>query len=217
MSRLYLALACMVFGISIAAQPALSAEPDTKPAPGKGNLLTGAVYKQSGISRDGVITIFSDWSLLSSPPVYRYDSDILRGRIDEHLYSYQMADIAEIDFYPIDRGEQAVNVRLRNGLIQRLVLSTEKKTVLGFFNIRVREVKVVTDKYGEDVIPAGDVYRIVFSDPSGLKDDMAGLLDMLGKALYVGKRDGLVDDAFHKVLDNIQSKMKAAAKEEKKQ
>jgi hypothetical protein len=175
-----------------------------------GNLLWGTLYKQSGMEREGYITIRTSWAPPTSAPVYRYDFDVIHGRIEDNLYSFLMGDIAEMEFLPIENGGQPVNITLRNGVIQKAVLSSEDKAVLGQVNLMLKEADVLTDKYGENVVTGGEVYKIVFAKPDTVKDeDMQALVDALGLALDTAGRDSLVDKDFLTVLQNIQKKMKA--------
>jgi hypothetical protein len=206
MKRFIVSVTCLLLTLFIAQGVSL-AEGNGKLASGTGNLLRGAVYKQSGVARDGVITIRTKWVLPSAPPVYRYDFDVLYGTIEGSLYSYLMADIAEIEFLPADEGRQPVNIRLRNGLIQKASLTTEDKGVLGKVSLRIKEVDVITDGYGENIIPGGDVQKIVFSGPQAAsEEDIPALVSTFKKALEVGKRDGLIDKDFLAVLENIQKR-----------
>jgi len=175
-----------------------------------GNLLRGTVYKQSGVERSGVITVRTDWRLPSEAPVYRYDFDVIRGTMEGNLYSFLLADVQEIEFLPLDENRQPVNIRLRNGVIQKLMLSSESVGVFGKMNLGLKEVDVMTDGYGDNIIMGGDVQKIVFSPPPAPgEEDMNALISSFGKALAVGKRDGLLDKDYSLVLDNIYAKMKA--------
>jgi len=175
-----------------------------------GNLLRGTLYKQSGISREGFITIRTTTTLPREAPVYRYDFDILHGRIEGNLYSFMMGDISEMEFLPIEGGTQPVNIKLRNGVIQKIVLSSDEGTVLGPVNLGIREVSVLTDKYGENIVMGGEVSKIVFSSPETAKDEkISGMVDRFGKALEIARRDGLVNEEFLVVLQKLQKEMAA--------
>jgi len=182
-----------------------------------GNLLRGSVYKQSGIARDGVITIRTKWKLPAVAPVFRYDFDIMYGSVEQNHYSFLLGDIAEMVFLPEADGEQSVNIRLRNGVIHKIQLTSEKKAVLGPVNLVITDVSVVTDGYGENIIPVGEVKRIVFSAPSEDTDrSMDELVDDFSRALEVGVRDDLIDEDLAVVMDKIQKRMKARLLNEKK-
>jgi len=179
-----------------------------------GALLKGTVYKQSGVERTGYITIRTTWNLPGIPPVFRYDFDLMSCKIDANLYTYLMGDIADMEFLPLLEGAQAINMRLRNGMGQLVVLSSDDKALLGTVKLRLKEVVVITDKYGENVIPADDVAKITFSAPVPPEhQSMSGLVDELDKALQTGKRDDLVDDSLQIILENIQKKMAGKLKE----
>ena len=210
MARLCIALALFIAVGAVLTPPAFCDGGKFKLASSTGRLLYGTLYKQSGITREGTITIRTASNLISSAPVYRYDFDILHGTIDGKLYSFLMADIAEMDLLPSDGGEQPVNILLRSGVLLNVILSTESRPVFGASNLTIKEADVVTDKYGEDIVSGGAIKKIVFKAPPAAPEDMPSLVDRLGKALYVGKRDGLVDDDFYRILSNIESKMKAA-------
>ena len=208
MTRLKTVAVALVLVLTLA-QNTFGAGDETKFTSGTGNLLRGIVYKHSGAAREGIITIKTSWKLPAVPPVFRYDFDIVFGRIEKNLYQYFMGDVTELEFLPIEEGEQPVNVKLRNGLIQKVVLSSDRKGILGKVNLMVDEVDVITDGYGNNIITGGDVSRIVLLPPIKLEDETIGdLTTLLGKALEVGGRDGLVDDNFMVILKNIQNKMK---------
>lgn len=212
MKRFILLASCLVLTIFMA-HGVSRAEGKDSLATGTGRLLRGAVYKQSGVERAGVVTIRMDWVLPGTPPVFRYDFDILYGTIEGNLYSYQMGDISEIEFLPVEDGRQPVNIKLRNGLIQKVMLTSEDKGVLGKVKLRVKEVDVITDNYGDNIIPGGDVQKIVFTAPLAAPEEaISGLVDQFARALEVGKRDGLIDKDLLAVLENIQGRMKEKLK-----
>ncbi|HLB24973.1 MAG TPA: hypothetical protein VJM83_01460, partial [Nitrospirota bacterium] len=99
-------------------------------ASGTGSLLRGTVYKHSGMERDGFVTIRTGWKVPTVTPVYRYDFDLLRGKIDKTFFSYLLADVAEIEFLPLEEGRQPVNVKLRNGVVQKVTLVSEDRPVV---------------------------------------------------------------------------------------
>ena len=182
-----------------------------------GSLLRGSLYKQSGIAREGFITIRTSTSLPREAPVFRYDFDILHGRIDGNLYSFMMGDIAEMEFLPIDGGTQPVNIKLKNGVIQKVVISSDEGTVLGPVNLGIREVSVLTDSYGENIVTGGEVYKIVFTTPVPVKDEhLSRLVNEFGKALEIGKRDGLVNEDFLVILEKLHNEMDAKLEEKSK-
>jgi hypothetical protein len=208
MKHLSLVLVVCLLCLS-AALPAFSDEGKSKLASETGRLISGTVYKQSGITREGVITIRTASGILRSAPVYRYDFDILYGSIDGNIYSFLMADIAEMDQLPPEDKGRPVNIILRNGVVHRIFISSEGKPLVGSSYLSINEVDVVTDKYGENVISGGDIEKIVFQAPAPDKDeDISGLVGELGNAILVGKRDGLIDDNLYKVLENLQKRMK---------
>lgn len=181
-----------------------------------GNLLRGKVYKQSGIPREGVITIRTKWNLPAIAPVFRYDFDIINGKVEQNLYSFLVGDIAEMAFLPAGDGEQYINIKLRNGVIHRIQLTSEKKAVLGPVSLWITEVSVITDGYGENIIPVGEVNRIEFSAPADDTRDMDELVSEFSRALEIGVRDDLIDDDLAVVMDKIQKRMKARMLHEKK-
>jgi len=208
MARIITATVALFLMLTITPK-AFCAGDGTKFTSDTGNLLRGIVYKHSGAAREGIITIRTSWKLPAVPPVFRYDFDIAFGRIEKNLYQYFMGDITELDFLPIENGEQSVNITLRNGLIQKVVLSSNKKGILGTMNLLLDQVDIITDGYGNNIINGGDVSRIVILPQIKPEEEtIAGLTTLLGKALQVGGRDGLVDDNFMVVLKNIQKKMK---------
>jgi len=208
MAHLKAAVVALVLVLTLAPN-AFCAGDETKFTSGTGNLLRGIVYKHTGVAREGIITIRTSWKLPATPPVFRYDFDIMYGRIEKNLYQYLMGDIVELQFLPIEEGEQPVNVKLRNGLIQKVVLSSDRKGILGKVNLMLDQVDVITDGYGQNIITGGDISRIVILPPIKPEEEtITGLTTLLGKALEVGGRDGLVDDNFIVVLKNIQKKMK---------
>ena len=195
------ALACLA-----AFRPALAAE--------AGNLLKGELYKHSGMVRSGFITVRTSWKLPGEAPVFRYDFDVLHGTTEGNLYSFMLADIAEIAFLPTEDGTQPVNVKLRTGLVQKVYLTSDAKGILGKVNLRLTEVDLLTDGFGENVVSGGDVAKIVFfKQPAAGSETMSALLDTFDKALMEGKRDKLVDENFLAVLRSLQTKMKAKLKE----
>jgi len=209
MTRLYLA-ALVALMVAVLAAPAFCDDAKFQLASDTGHMLRGTLYKQSGISRQGVITIRTSSNILRSAPVYRYDFDILYGTIDGNLYTFLMADIAEIDMLPPEDAGMPVNILLRNGVIHKIFLSTESKGILGYNSLSIKEADVVTESYGENIVSGGDISKIVFDAPLSTRtEDMPGLVDEFEKALEVGKRDGLLDHNFHTILDNIQKRMKA--------
>jgi hypothetical protein len=211
MARLKTA-AVVLFMVLTLAPNAFSAGDETKLTSGSGNLLRGIVYKHTGVSREGIITIKTSWKLPANPPVFRYDFDILFGRIENNLHQYFMGDVTELEFLPIEEGEQPVNVKLRNGLIQKIVFSSDRKGILGKVNLMIDEVYIVTDGYGQNIVAGGDVSRIVLLPPMKPGEETIGnLTELFGKALQVGGRDDLVDDNFMIILKNIQKKMKDKA------
>jgi len=204
--------AVVLFMVLTLAPNAFGAGDEAKFTSDTGNLLRGIVYKHTGVSREGIITIKTSWKLPANAPVFRYDFDIMFGRIENNLYQYLMGDVAELEFLPIEEGEQPVNVKLRNGLVQKVVLSSDRKGILGKINLMVDEVDIVTDGYGQNIVTGGDLSRIVLLPPTKPEDEtVGGLTTLLGKALEVGKRDGLVDENFMVILNNIQKKMKDKA------
>lgn len=204
--------AVVLFMVLTLAPNAFGAGDETKFTSGTGNLLRGIVYKHTGVSREGIITIKTSWKLPANAPVFRYDFDMMYGRIEKNLYQYFMGDVTELEFLPIEEGEQPVNVKLRNGLVQKVVLSSDRKGILGKVNLMVDEVDIVTDGYGQNIVTGGDVSRIVLLPPIKPEDEtVGGLTTLLGKALEVGGRDGLVDENFMVILKNIQKKMKDKA------
>ena len=159
--------------------------------------------------------------LRSASPVFRYDFDILHGRIDNNLFSFMMGDVAEMELLPIEGGAQPVNIKLRNGVIQKVSISTDEGALLGPSNLDIREVSVLTDKSGDNIVPGGEVNKIVFSAPVTVKEDnLENMLATLGKVLEIGKRDGLVDADFlvvlQKLKDNMDTKLKEPKDEEVK-
>jgi len=105
---------------------------------------------------------------------------------------------------------------LRNGLVHKLTLTSDKKALLGPVKLWMDEVRVLTDSYGENIIPASEVGKIVFYPPATIEqEDMPALVDGLKKAVEVGVRDDLVDEDLATVLENIQKKMKARMQHEK--
>ncbi len=205
MKRIALA-ALMVLGCLTAFQPALAAE--------SGNLLHGTLYKQSGMARKGFITIRTSWKLPGEAPVFRYDFDVLHGTTEGNLYSFMMADIAEIAFLPMEEGSQPVNVKLRTGLVQKIYLTSDAKGILGKVNLHLAQVDLLTDSFGENVVSGGDVEKIVFSKPPATGEEtMSSLVDTFDKALIEGKRDGLVDGNLMVILRTLQTKMKDRLKE----
>ncbi|MBI5695587.1 MAG: hypothetical protein HZC51_07600 [Nitrospirae bacterium] len=206
------------FGLLALTNPAHAEENRFALTSHTGNLIRGTVYKYSGADRTGVVTIRLLSKLPGESPVLRYDFDMMYGTIEGTLYSYLMGDIAEIQFMPIEDGEQPANIILRNGLAQRIILSTRYKSIIGPLNLTLTEVMVETDGYGENYITGGDVQRIVFDAPDKVRDsDMERLVSDLGGALAVGRRDKLVDEEFLKVLENIQSLMKSRLGDGKKE
>ena len=174
-----------------------------------GNLLRGTVYKQNGVGREGYITIRTSWRLPATAPVFRYDFDILYGSAENNLYPFMMADVEEIDFLPMEGSDQPINVKLRNGLVQKVIFSSDRKSILGRVDLRLDEVDVLTEGYGQNIILPGDVQKIVFERPSTEKEDMKGLSDTLDKAITTGKRDGLIDDDLLVVLEKLDKEIKA--------
>ena len=196
------------------ASPALSSDAQARLSSNSGFLLSGTVYKQSGAARSGIITIRTSWNLPGIPPVYRYDFDILHGSTEGNLYSFMLSDITEIEFLPLEGNNQPVNVLLRNGTMQKVTLSSNDKFLIGTMNLKLKEVDVLTDRYGENIISGGDVQKIVFSAPPAVQDEsLNDVVSSLGKALQVGARDGLVDDDFMTVLQKIYSRLKTKADE----
>jgi hypothetical protein len=177
-----------------------------------GNLLRGTVYKQNGMERTGYITIRTSWRLPAIAPVFRYDFDILYGSIENTLYPYLLADIEEMSFLPIEGKNQPVTIKLRNGLMQKIMLSSDKKTILGRVNLQLKEIAVLTDGFGENIITAGDVHKIVFHAPASEdKEDIRSLANTLGQAIATGKRDGLIDDDLLVVLEKLENRIKKKA------
>ena len=196
------------------ASPALSADAKAKLSSNSGFLLRGTVYKQSGAARSGVITLRTSWNLPGVSPIYRYDFDILYGSTEGNLYSFMLSDISEIEFLPLEGKRQPVNVLLRNGTLQKVMLSSNDKFIMGTMNLKLSEVDVLTDTYGDNVISGGDVQKIVFSASPAVQDEsMKDVVNSLGNALQVGARDGLVDGDFMTVLQKIYSRLKTKADE----
>jgi len=182
-----------------------------------GNLLHGSVYKYSGIQRQGIITIRTKWNLPAASPTFRYDFDIMDGEVAQNHYSFLMGDIAEMVFLPEEDGDQYVNVKLRNGVIHKLMLTSGSKPVIGSVSLWMTEVSVSTEGYGENIIPVGEIARIVFSPPAkGGDKTMDELVEDLSDALEVGIRDNLIDENLAVVMDKIQKRMKARLLNEKK-
>ena len=178
-----------------------------------GNLLRGTVYKQNGVGREGYITIRTSWRLPAVAPVFRYDFDLLYGSAENNLYPFLMADVEEIDFLPMDGSDQPINVKLRNGLMQKVILSSDRKSILGRIDLRLDEVDVLTEGFGQNIITAGDVQKIVFERPTPEKEDLKSLSDTLDKAILTGKRDDLIDEDLLVVLEKLDKKIKAKAKD----
>jgi hypothetical protein len=211
--KLRIISAVLLFSLCLAS-PALSADAKAKLSSNSGFLLSGTVYKQSGAARSGIITIRTSWNLPGASPVYRYDFDILYGSTEGNLYSFMLSDIAEIEFLPLEGKRQPVNVLLRNGTLQKVILSSNDKFLMGTMNLKLDEIDVLTDRYGDNVISGGDVQKIVFSAPPAVQDEsLNDVVTSLGKALQVGSRDALVDDDFMTVLQKIYSRLKTKADE----
>ncbi len=181
-----------------------------------GNLLRGTVYKQNGVGREGYITIRTSWRLPAIAPVFRYDFDILYGSAENNLYPFMMSDVKEIDFLPMEGSDQPINVKLRNGLIQKVIFSSDRKSILGRIDLRLDEVDVLTEGFGQNIILPGDVQKIVFDRPSTENEDIKGLSDTLDKAITTGKRDGLIDDDLLVVLEKLDKEIKARVNAEGK-
>jgi len=178
-----------------------------------GNLLTGKVVKKSGMERTGVITIKTAWSYPAIAPVFRYDFDMLHGVMEGGKYSYLMGDIAELTFLPPSDGPQKLEVKLRNGAVMQVDLISGHSTMFGNVGLVIENVIVETDQYGENIIPAGDIAKIVFDSPAETrKHTMADLVDDLDNAIKVGVRDDLIDEDLTVVLKKIQARMKERLK-----
>jgi hypothetical protein len=212
-----LAFKSALISISILCISAVALAGGNKLSSDNGNLLRGSVYKQSGIQRDGIITIRTKWNLPAVAPTYRYDFDILNGQVEQNHYSFLMGDIAEISMLPEEDGDQYMNVKLRNGVIHKLMLTSESKPVIGSVSLWMTDVSVLTEGYGENIIPIGEVSRIVFSPPSkGPEETMDDLVEDLSDALKIGMRDDLIDNDLAVVMEKIQKRMKARLLNEKK-
>lgn len=210
-------LVASVFSVLLISASAMAAGPDTRLVSDTGNLLKGTVYKKSGIGREGVISIKTSWNLPAKPPVFRFDFDIVHGLIEGSLHSFIIGDIEEIAFYPQENGAQPVGIKLKNGQTSRMTLSSDNKAILGPVKLRLDEVRVLTDAYGENIIPAAEIDKIVLSRPPAMQDeDIPMLVDGLLNAVKVGVRDELMDENIAVVLENIQKKMKARLDYEKK-
>lgn len=206
-----------VFSVLLISSSVMAAGQEAKLVSDTGNLLKGTVYKKSGIGREGVITIKTSWSLPANPPVFRFDFDVVHGLIENSLHSFIIGDIEEITFYPLEDNTQPVGIKLKNGQTNRITLSSDNKAILGPVKLRFDEVRVLTDAYGENIIPAAEVEKIVLSRPPAIQDeDIPMLVDGLLNAVKVGVRDDLMDEDIAVVLENIQKKMKARLDYEKK-
>ncbi|HEX9860708.1 MAG TPA: hypothetical protein VGB23_05845 [Nitrospirota bacterium] len=213
MFRLF--IVCMSVALFISFLPAVS-HADQGLVSETGNLLKGTVYKKTGIEREGIITIKTKWRLPAVSPVYRFDFDMIYGQVEGSLYSFIVGDVAEMEFLPSDDNQQVISITLRDGLVHKLTLTSDKKALLGPVKLWMDEVRVLTDSYGENIIPASEVGKIVFYPPATIEqEDMPALVDGLKKAVEVGVRDDLVDEDLATVLENIQKKMKARMQHEK--
>ncbi|HEY3346517.1 MAG TPA: hypothetical protein VGK71_02730 [Nitrospirota bacterium] len=201
--------------ILLSCQAALCADGSANLSSHTGNLLRGTVYKYTGVSREGIITIRTTSKLLAVAPVCRYDFDILNATMEGTLYNFMMADIESIEFLPMEEGTQPVNLLLRNGTMRKVLLTSGNKGIFGKFNLRVKEVDIVTEGYGENIVPGGDIQKIVFTAQKPAEDNIKYLVDQLGYALEVGRRDDLIDNDFRGILENIQSRMRTKINEKK--
>ena len=183
-----------------------------------GFLLQGSVYKQSGAVRSGIIVIHTNWTLPAVAPTYRYDFDILYGSTEGNLYSFMLSDISRIEFLPVQGDRQPVNILLRNGTMQKVTLSSRKEgIIIGAMNLQLENVEVFT-RYGENIISGGDISKIVFAaPPDAEKESLGDMINLLGKTLHAGAKDGLADKKFMAVLEKIYSRLKSKAGESAKQ
>ncbi len=201
-----------VFSVLIAST-AFCAGTGEKLSSNSGFLLQGSVYKQSGAIRSGIIVIHTSWKLPAIAPTYRYDFDILYGSTEGSLYSFMLSDVSRIDFLPVAGDRQPVNILLRNGTVQKVTLSSRKEGIIGTMNLRLEEVDVFT-RYGKNIISGGDIRKIVFAaPPDAQKESLGDVINLLGKTLHAGAKDGLADKKFMTVLEKIYSRLKSKAGE----
>ncbi len=210
--RLKTIAAFVVFSVFIASQ-AFCAGTGGQISSNSGFLLQGSVYKQSGAIRNGIIVIHTSWKLPAIAPTYRYDFDILRGNTEGSLYSFMLSDVSRMEFLPVEGDRQPVNILLRNGAMQKVILSSESEGIFGNMNLQVKEVDVFT-RYGENIISGGDVQKIVFTAPPDMQNQSLGdVINLLGKTLHAGAKDGLADKKFMTVLEKLYSRLKVKAGE----
>lgn len=207
----------LLFAVSmLILPPATHAEGD-KLVSRTGNMLRGTVYKQSGAEREGVITIKTKWNMPAIGPIYRYDFDIMNGLIEDNLHSFMVGDIKEITVLPFEDGFQVLGVRLRNGGVHKIRLTTDKKALLGPVKVWFENVRVLTDGYGENIIPAEEITKIVFADlPAPGAEDMETLARDFERALELGVRDDLIEEHHAEILENLKNKIKKRLKDEKR-
>ncbi len=202
----------VIFSMLIASQ-AFCAGTGEKLSSNSGFLLEGSVYKQSGAIRNGIIVVHTSWRLPAIAPIYRYDFDILYGNAEGNLYSFMLSDVAQIEFLPVKGDGQPVNILLRNGAAQKVILSSRKEGIIGTMNLQLDEVDVFT-RYGENIISGADVKKIVLTaPPDAQKESLGDVITLLGKTLHAGAKDGLADKNFMTVLKKIYSRLKMKAGE----
>jgi len=175
-----------------------------------GNFLTGTVIKKSGLERSGVITLRTTWSYPSIAPVYRYDFEMLHGITDGRKYSYLLGDLAEIVFLPPTDGPQRLEVKLRNGAVVPLELTSDRSTVFGNVDLYIENVVVESEDFGRNIVPVTDIARLVFESPAESRQhSMSDLVEDLGNAIDLGLREDLIDEDLSVVLRKIHERMKA--------